>query len=81
MVFLGLTCILNWYIELSSNNYVRMRKKSINLLKSRSDFSYVFNETEECSHPLVHVGLENPPPYQNLKMLDLLIIREMQEKL
>lgn len=38
-----------------------MRKKSINLLKSRSDFSDIFNETEECSHPLVHVGLQNTP--------------------
>ena len=35
---------------------------------------------KEYSYPLVHVGLENPP-YQTLRMLNLLIIREMQEKI
>ena len=59
MVFRGLTCILNWYIKLSFNNYIRMRKKSINLLKSRSDFSYVFNERVQSS--LGTCGVRDPP--------------------
>ena len=59
MVFRGLTCILNWYIKLSFNNYIIMRKKSINLLKSRSDSSYIFNERVQLS--LGPCGVREPP--------------------